>query len=212
MKNNTLAKNVKALRTKAALSQEQLAEDAKLSLRTIQRIENGESEARGETLRQLAIALGVSPDELIEWTAQEDNGYLAVLNLSALSFIAFPLLGILLPLILWLLKKDKVSGAHEVGKSVLNFQITWTIIFFTSYIGLVVSKILNAFDSGDVNAGYAGSTNGDISPSMLGNALTLGFALVLSFYALNIILTVVNAIRAYKGKSVKYFPVFRFIR
>jgi len=36
----------------------------------------------------------VTPDELIEWTAQEDTGFLISMNLSALSFLIFPLLGV----------------------------------------------------------------------------------------------------------------------
>ncbi len=47
MERSDLAKRVKELRTKKGLSQEQLAEASGLSLRTIQRIENGETLPRG---------------------------------------------------------------------------------------------------------------------------------------------------------------------
>lgn len=54
---------VKALRLQRAWSQEQLAELASLSVRTIQRIENGEAPSL-ETLSALAAVFGVSVTEL----------------------------------------------------------------------------------------------------------------------------------------------------
>ena len=105
MKNKTLALQVKSLRKRNGFSQEELAETSGLSLRTIQRIENGETESRGDTLKRLANALNVTPDELIDWTVKEDNGYLQILNLSAFAFLFFPLLGVLIPFMMWVAKK-----------------------------------------------------------------------------------------------------------
>src|SRR5690349_14196497 len=119
MKNTELAKKIKELRGRKGMSQEELAEKSQLSLRTVQRIEGGETEPRGDTLQRLASALGTTPDELIVWTENEDKGFLIVLNLSALSFIAFPILGIVVPLSLWMLKKDKIKYVNETGKKLL---------------------------------------------------------------------------------------------
>jgi len=44
MKNHNLAEKLKDLRVKKGLSQEQLSEISKLSIRTTQRIENGETQ------------------------------------------------------------------------------------------------------------------------------------------------------------------------
>ena len=92
MDNNYLALRVKELRNQKGMSQEFLAEESGLSLRTIQRIEKGESNPTGESLKRLANALNVSPDELIDWSVKEDKKYLTYLNLSALLFLVFPLL------------------------------------------------------------------------------------------------------------------------
>ncbi len=73
MSEKKLSKRVKDLRNRRGISQELLAEDSGLSLRTIQRIENGETEPRGDTLKRLADTLNVTPDELIEWKQAEDN-------------------------------------------------------------------------------------------------------------------------------------------
>ena len=55
---------VKALRLNKSWSQEQLSEVSGLSLRTIQRIENG-SNISIESLKVLAMALEVDPNELL---------------------------------------------------------------------------------------------------------------------------------------------------
>ncbi|GJM41990.1 MAG: hypothetical protein DHS20C20_22720 [Ardenticatenaceae bacterium] len=55
---------VKKLRTAENLSQEQLSEKSGLSLRTIQRLENG-GNASIESVRALAAAFGIDPSELM---------------------------------------------------------------------------------------------------------------------------------------------------
>lgn len=63
---------VKALRLQRAWSQEQLAELASLSVRTVQRIENGEQPSL-ETLSALAAVFGVSVSELTADEQPADN-------------------------------------------------------------------------------------------------------------------------------------------
>ena len=64
METTDLAKKLKDLRVKRGMSQEYLADESKVSLRTIQRIENNESKPTGETIKRIAIALGVNIQEL----------------------------------------------------------------------------------------------------------------------------------------------------
>jgi len=66
MKNRHLSARVKELRNKKGLSQDSLAEESGLSLRTIQRIEYGETNPTGESLKRLSSALNVDLEELIE--------------------------------------------------------------------------------------------------------------------------------------------------
>ena len=65
METKNLAKNLKELRGIRGMSQEYLADESRVSLRTIQRIENNESEPTGETIKRIAIALDVELTELI---------------------------------------------------------------------------------------------------------------------------------------------------
>jgi transcriptional regulator with XRE-family HTH domain len=64
MEKEKLAQRVKDLRKQKGLSQEDLSKKSGLSLRTIQRVENGESEPTGETLRRISNALGLTLEEL----------------------------------------------------------------------------------------------------------------------------------------------------
>lgn len=64
---------IKELRESKGLSQEELCEDSGISLRTIQRIENGESVPRGSTLKTIASSLNVSPDLLINSSQGEKD-------------------------------------------------------------------------------------------------------------------------------------------
>jgi len=200
MKHSELAQKIKDLRNRKGLSQEQLADAAKINLRTVQRIEAGETEPRGDTLTRIANALNIKPEELIDWTEQEDKGFLAVLNLSALSFFAFPLLGIIVPLALWILKKDKIRNSDKVGKRLLNFQISWCIVLFLGYTLLITSKIF-----------HVALPLPNISILNLGRGELL-ILIIPIFYLTNVVLIIVNSIRSYNGKSVFYQPAFRFLR
>jgi transcriptional regulator with XRE-family HTH domain len=68
----TVAEKVKALRLKKAWSQEQLAEVASLSVRTVQRTEKGQKPGL-ETLSALASAFDVSVSELSEEAGDAGN-------------------------------------------------------------------------------------------------------------------------------------------
>ncbi|MBC9794894.1 helix-turn-helix domain-containing protein [Sinomicrobium weinanense] len=191
MEDSGLQKRVKDLRIKKGLSQEELADKTGLSLRTIQRIEHGESVPRGDTLKRLSIALQATPDDLIDWQVQEDKNVVKILSLSQLGFLAFPLLGIIIPLAIWILKKDKTKYVDSVGKSILNFQITWTIVLFALYVFFIANMIFHL----------------QIIPlSMLSVLLIIG-----GLYLYNLIMIIRNTILVNKIKSVKYIPAIRFL-
>lgn len=200
MKNTELAKKIKELRTRKGFSQDELSIATQLNLRTIQRIESGETEPRGDTLKRLAAALQVTPDELIDWAEEEDTTMLMLLNISALSFIVFPLLGVIIPLVLWVSKKNKVKNLNATGKKLLNFQISWCIAFFSIYILYFMALISNLKIL-------------PVSRSILnfgGNDFLI--LLIPVLYVLNIIIIIFNAIRSHKNKKVIYQPAIPFLR
>lgn len=130
MNNLNTSEQIKALRRAKGLSQETLAENARINLRTLQRIEADDTIPRGETLRLLAQALDVPVERLVPAPA-EDTSFLKILNLSALSFWLLPFGGVLVPLVLWLYNRQRVAGVAELGKRILNFQITWAVVVYS---------------------------------------------------------------------------------
>lgn len=156
------AARIAAIRKSKAVSQEMLAEQSGVSLRTIQRVEQGDTVPRGYTLQALAAALEVpleafraepepasepAPQPTMSVAAleppvvaaapasglQPDPQFLQLLNLSALSFLVFPLLNVVVPWVLWRRHRLGVEHAAEVGRRVLGFQILWQVLCFLSY-------------------------------------------------------------------------------
>lgn len=191
MNKNSLGLRIKELRKQKGMSQEFLADESGLSLRTIQRIENGETNPTGESLKRLSNALNVNPDELIDWSIKEDKRYLTFLNLSALTFLFFPLLGILIPFILWTSRKGKIKNINKLGKDLINFEITWTLLLFSIPIVLfLTSKI-----------------------GILKNlTLSIIFIVIGGMYLINLIFILLNTLRISNEKDVIYIPRIIFLR
>ncbi len=199
MKKTQLGQRIRFHRSRNGFSQELLAEEAGVSLRTVQRIESGEAGPRGDTLKRLAKAMNLTPDELLDWTVQEDRGFLLALNLSALGFILFPLVGVLLPMLMWLSKKDQIRGVDQTGKELMNFQISWTLFFFA---GLIAGFIwLVGLIQQPVNPDFG----------LMRLAVGLNWGFIGLMYLYNIILILANAARINKGKKVRYFPKVTFM-
>lgn len=177
-----VGEKIKELRKKKGLSQEALAESAKVNLRTIQRIENNNSDPRGKTLHLICNVLEINTEDLLDYGKQNDKSYLIIFQLSVLLFLAIPMGNIILPLILWFHKKDKIIGLKKIGANLLNFQIVWTIVAFMSISGSMIFKIQR----------YG-------NPAFL---LYIFFGL----YALNIILPLVFAFKTNTGKTGVLYP------
>lgn len=62
---------LRAVRERLFITQEELAERTGMSRATISRIESDLQRPRISTVRKLAAALGVQPEELVEWTTEE---------------------------------------------------------------------------------------------------------------------------------------------
>ena len=99
-----VAERIRQRRTQKGYSQEFLAESASISVRTLQRIEGGQTEPRGHTLIALARALDMPVEDLMDFTKKENNSILHAINLSALAY--------------W-------SGKRQV-----LIQLVWTVLMF----------------------------------------------------------------------------------
>lgn len=193
MKSSKLSERVTELRNRKGFSQEVLAEESGLSLRTIQRIENGETTPRGDTLQRIAKGLGVTSEELIDWKLEKNYNFLAILNASALSFIIFPLLGIIIPLVMWVSRRKEIDNVDEIGKKVINFEITWCLFIFLGYVVSLISFIFHI----------------SIFPKITPLRILLTGLFLFLFNAVQII---INTIKLKKGKDAKYYLSIPFLR
>jgi transcriptional regulator with XRE-family HTH domain len=158
------AARITALRKSQGLSQEALAEQSGVSLRTIQRVEQGDTLPRGHTMQALATALGVAladlrlqlePEATPVLAAPEpaptaapaalpaDPDFLQWLNLSALSFLVLPLLNLVVPWLLWRSRRHRVAHVAELGRRILGFQVLWQVAtFFLMLLALAAQLVV----------------------------------------------------------------------
>lgn len=127
---------VKILREAKNLTQTELAEKSGLSLRTIQRIESGQS-LKGFTLKALAQTLEIEPENLFSKEEYIQIDRAKLINLSALSGLIIPFGGIIFPAILTYKTKDSTN--RELGKSIICVQI---ILAFVISVSLILSPFI----------------------------------------------------------------------
>ena len=77
----------------------------------------------------------------------------------------------------------------RVGKSILNFQLSWTLLLFVMIIGLFIFSKL-----GLSTASFAGL-----------------FLTISAMYFLNFIIVISNSFRYHNGKSIKYPKLIQFL-
>jgi len=128
-----LGQQIFQARKNKGISQEELAEMSKINLRTIQRIEKGETSPHGDTLKRISEALNIPIQDLVNYGFVEDIGYIKAMHFSGLIFVLLPIGNIILPVILWLVKKDHVKDLSYYAKKLINFQITWSIITYMPF-------------------------------------------------------------------------------
>lgn len=133
---------LKKIREKRNLTQEELADKSGISVRTIQRIEAGTT-PKGYTLKTLAESLDVSEndlltsktikeeiviDEIIDTTEENhslfNSGLIKIINLSSLPFAWLPIANFLLPLLIMFFTKEK----SPIVKQIISLQIFLAII------------------------------------------------------------------------------------
>ena len=134
-----LPQKIALARKKIGLTQEELAELTNVTVRTVQRIENGKSTPRAFTLKAIAGALGTTIEELTAGTnsyhettkieshsdPESDRHFLQVLCLSCFSYLVIPFVHFLIPA--YLLKKStsKNPKAIAFGRLVVRQQLYW---------------------------------------------------------------------------------------
>ncbi|MCA1801898.1 MAG: helix-turn-helix domain-containing protein [Rhodothermaceae bacterium] len=192
--------NIKFHRTNRGFSQEKLAEVADVSLRTIQRLESGDTEPRGDTVTRIAQALDISPGDLLQYKKKEDMSYIKGLQISAFSFLLFPILGVLIPFILWITKRDQIDGVEYSGKEIINFQITWNLVLFS---GLLCYLIW---------VRYSFSFVTEVSLSISQTYMIVFYSIVGGLYLYNLVITAINVFRVWNSLPVWFKPSLKLMK
>ena len=130
--------NIKSLREQKHLTQEELAQESGISIRTIQRIEAGQ-EPKGHTAKALMEALDLDITAFSK-TPKEDLNYslIKIINISSVFVCFIPLLNVLLPLSIMFYKKQ----FNILTKQILSLQILWTITSFLIFV--LTASLTNA--------------------------------------------------------------------
>jgi len=73
-KDDVVLVKLRQVRERLFVTQAELAERTGISEATLSRIENGLQRPRISTVRKIADALGVRPEELVDWDAAPEDG------------------------------------------------------------------------------------------------------------------------------------------
>ncbi|MFA7015561.1 MAG: helix-turn-helix domain-containing protein [Bacteroidales bacterium] len=137
----TTGQFIRETRLKKGMTQEELATKTDISVRSIQRIENGDVNPRSEEF------LKYGKDEPTTEQSRKNNNWLALLHVSGLFILLIP------PIIIWIWQKDKVPNIREHAIDVVNFQLSMLIYLIPSSIlamvllGLPIVIFLGVFST-----------------------------------------------------------------
>lgn len=139
---------IKELRLKKGITQEDLAAKTDISVRTIQRIENGDVDPRAYTLQSIAAALEVdfevlanSEPQLEVTDTKADSKWLPLLHLSGLFLLIIP------PVLVWIWKRDEVKDISKHAFDVINFQLSMSLYMlpFVAFFAPPILIVLGLF-------------------------------------------------------------------
>lgn len=169
---------LKRIREKLNLTQEELSDRSGISVRTIQRVESGNT-PKGHTLKALAKSLDINENELVDHKDKElemDYELIKIINLSSLPLVILPLASIVIPFMIMLTKKQ----FNPLTKQIITFQIIWTILSIILFflIAIIVDGVL------------------------LGNALDLALVWMIPGILINIFIILRNAIEIAKNRKL----------
>ncbi|PCE62723.1 serine hydrolase [Sediminicola luteus] len=137
METATLADRLRYQRKKKGWSQEELSLRTQVTVRTIQRIENAEVNPHLKTVTLLATALEIEVEDLLVLHDPKQETlllkWLLLLHATPLLGLVLPLSNILIPLFLWIHKRDDNPKYWEHGAKVVNFQISFLIYAIISF-------------------------------------------------------------------------------
>ncbi len=154
MKQPTLKENLLYQRKLKGYTQDELAERTTVGLRTIQRIEKGEVQPHLQTIKLLAVGLGIEVEDLIVLNDPKEEPinrkWMLLLHASPFFGFLIPFANILFPIFVWMNKADdnKIYNSH--GRAVINFHCSISLWLVLSLLLYFVIPGYNYFLTGAV--------------------------------------------------------------
>lgn len=139
-----------------------------------------------------------------------DNNNAFLIHISAFAGYVFPFGSVLLPLILWTVKKDRNENLDRHGKAAVNFNLSYYL--YTFILGMtLIPFALGAFFRNFRH--FSGFDHFDFDLNF-GNLFGfVGFSSLISVLVIaKFILIVVAAIKASRGEFYKYPLVINFLK
>ena len=149
---------IAAERKRKGLTQEQLADRSNITVRTIQRIETGQTVPRSYTLQTIAAVLDIPFSELIQndeetgsaanstniLTEADSKHFLEVLCLSCFSYIVIPFIHVFIPA--RMLKKSGETNPKVLAfaKKLIRTQLYWKAAFWFLMLATLAFNLISA--------------------------------------------------------------------
>lgn len=154
-----LCHKIVAARKQKGLTQEQLADLTSLTIRTIQRIESGESTPRAYSLKAIATALSINFEELVSEGTKVDRvsnsdstttmpdfegskHFLKMLCLSCFSYLVIPFIHFLLPTQILKKSNEKNPIVIAFAQKVIRIQLYWKAGLWLLLLGTLAYNLL----------------------------------------------------------------------
>ncbi|WP_108425531.1 serine hydrolase [Flagellimonas amoyensis] len=138
---SSIGERLKYQRKSKGYSQEELSQRTNVTVRTIQRIEGEEVSPHLNTVKLLAAALEIEVSDLLPLQDPKEETlkkkWLLLMHATPLLGIFLPLFNVLVPLFLWIHKREDNPIYNEHGIKVVNFQITTLLLAVFSFISLL---------------------------------------------------------------------------
>ena len=126
---NVIAQKLIKLRKDKGLTQEELAEKAKINLRTIQRIENAENEPRGQTLNLICKALEIDSKVLIGQKNSYANKSIGTILVNGFFLLSLNL--VLMGIVGFLTLDSNANVNSMLGGLLISFLLPLFIVILT---------------------------------------------------------------------------------
>lgn len=154
MKHPTIQENLLYQRKLKGYTQDELAERTTVGVRTIQRIEKGEVQPHLQTIKLLAVGLGIEVEDLIVLEDPKedpiDRKWMFLIHVSPFFGLMIPLANIIFPFFIWINKADDNEKYDSHGRAVINFHGTMSLLIVVSLLLFFVFPGYNYFMTGAV--------------------------------------------------------------